>query len=119
MSDLTLTGTVKAVFETVKISDKFRKRDVVVTTADNPDYPQHISIQFTQDNVDKLNGLKVGEQVTININLRGREYEKDGETRYFNTVEGWRIETQGTNAPTAAPSQPASIGADESDDLPF
>jgi hypothetical protein len=40
----------------------FKKRDVVVTTDEQ--YPQHISVQFVQDNkCDLLNNFQVGEAV--------------------------------------------------------
>lgn len=76
----------------------FRKREVVVTTDEQ--YPQHIMIEFTQDKCDLLNNYQVGEPVKISINLRGREWvTPQGETRYFNSIQGWRIEKGGENAP--------------------
>ena len=91
-----LTGTIKVIMDTQQISDSFRKRELVVTTDDK--YPQDILIQFTQDKCDVLNKYKAGEQVEIAYNLRGRGWEKDGVTRYFNTIEGWKIDYSGEHA---------------------
>ncbi len=76
----------------------FRKREVVVTTDEQ--YPQHILIEFTQDKCDLLNNYQVGEPVKVSINLRGREWvNPQGETKYFNSIQGWRIEKPQAEAP--------------------
>jgi hypothetical protein len=85
-------GTIKVKGETQEIGAKgFRKRELVVTTAD--DYPQMIMIEFTQDKVDLLNSFSVGQSVKVSINLRGREWiNPQGEAKYFNSLQGWKIE---------------------------
>lgn len=108
-------------------SNGFRKREVVVTTEEQ--YPQHILVEFVQDKCDLLNSYKVGQLVKIGINLRGREWvNPQGETKYFNSLNGWRIENleeaQATgNIPPPAPIEafePAEdYNEDEQDDLPF
>ncbi|WP_121964403.1 DUF3127 domain-containing protein [Myroides sp. N17-2] len=86
-----VTGRIKLIGHTQDISSSFRKREVVITTEEQ--YPQHIMIEFTQDKVSMLDTYQVGEQVKVAINLRGREWQSpQGETRYFNTIQGWRIE---------------------------
>src|SRR5690606_24532125 len=56
-------------------------------------YPQPILVQFTQAKCDELNTYQVGQQATISINLRGKEYQdkQTGQMKYFNTIQGWRI----------------------------
>lgn len=120
-------GRIKMVGETQTFgSNGFRKREVVVTTEEQ--YPQHIMVEFVQDKCDLLNSYKAGQQVKININLRGREWvNPQGETKYFNSIQGWRIE-----AAQAAPSgdmppvppteafEPVSdLNEGDNDDLPF
>lgn len=84
-------GKIKFIGITEAVSDKFRKREIVLTTAEQ--YPQHISLQFTQDKCDLLDKYSLGENVVVNINLKGREWtDKTGVVKYFNTIEGWRIE---------------------------
>ena len=85
-------GKIKLINETKSYGDKdFRKREVVITTAEQ--YPQDLSIEFVQDKCDLLNNFKADQTVKIGINLRGREWENpEGETKYFNTIQGWRIE---------------------------
>jgi len=123
-----VSGKIKVVEQTKEIgTGGFKKRDVVVTTDEQ--YPQHILIQFVQDKCDLLNNYQVGEAVKIDINLRGREWTNpQGETVYFNTIQGWRIaKAQAEASPAQAPPMPAaaafppatSLNEEEPYDLPF
>lgn len=85
-----VVGQIKVIKEVVE-KGTFKSRDVVITTEDQ--YPQHISIQFVQDKVSLLDNFKEGASVKVGINLRGREWvNPQGETVYFNTIQGWKIE---------------------------
>jgi copper chaperone CopZ len=123
-----VTGRIKVINPTQDVSASFKKRELVVTTDEQ--YPQHIMIEFTQAKVDDLNNFQVGEQVKVSINLRGREWTSpQGETKYFNTIQGWRIERLQQAAPAGQqmPPMPAaqafepapSFNEEEHDDLPF
>jgi hypothetical protein len=84
-------GKIKAINEEQQVSASFRKRELVVAT--NEQYPQFISINFTQDKCDLLNNYNVGDDVKVSINIRGKEWVNPaGETKYFNDIQGWRIE---------------------------
>ena len=118
-------GKIKLIGETKTFGNNgFRKREVVVTTEEQ--YPQHIMIEFVQDKCDLLNNFSVGQPVKIGVNLRGREWvNPQGETKYFNSIQGWRIEnlaaeSQGGAVPPADQFEPANDLNDEDyDDLPF
>ncbi|WP_159950038.1 DUF3127 domain-containing protein [Polaribacter septentrionalilitoris] len=118
-------GKIKLIGEVQTFgANGFRKRDVVVTTDDQ--YPQMISVEFHQDKTDLLNNYKVGQDVKISINLRGREWiNPQGEAKYFNSIVGWRIENLSqqdapSNLPPVDQFEPASkVSDEEPDDLPF
>lgn len=118
-----ITGKIKVLNETQNIgANGFRKREVVITTEDQ--YPQHILVEFIQDKCDLLNDYKVGKEVKININLRGREWiNPEGVAKYFTAIQGWRIELLNSQetAPVKLPeAAPVSFMEDEPDnDLPF
>ena len=122
-----VSGKIKWLDETKTYGNNgFRKREVVVTTEEQ--YPQHIMVEFVQDKTDLLNSYQVGQSVKISINLRGREWvNPQGETKYFNSIQGWRIEnlqqeTSGEIPPVPPMDafEPASdLNEDEHDDLPF
>ena len=84
-------GLIKLIGLTEEIgSNGFKKRQLVVTTAE--DYPQMLSIDFTQDKTVLLDSFAVGEGVKVSINLRGREWiNPQGEAKYFNSLQGWKI----------------------------
>ncbi len=119
-------GKLKFIDETKTYGGNgFRKREAVVTTEEQ--YPQHILVEFVQDKCDMLDSYKVGQQVKISINIRGREWvNPQGETKYFNSIQGWRIENaaaQEAGAPPVAPvdafEPAADLKEDDNDDLPF
>lgn len=84
-------GKVKMIGATQQVTASYQKRELVVTTDEQ--YPQHILIEFGQDKCDLLNSYQQGQAVKVSINLRGREWvNPQGETRYFNSIQGWRIE---------------------------
>jgi hypothetical protein len=123
-----ILGKVKVVGAEQQVSPTFKKRELVVTTDEQ--YPQSIMIEFVQDKSDLLNTVAVGENVKVSINLGGREWvNPQGETKYFNSIKGWRIEKLQAEAPAGAPmpAMPAAeafapatdFKEEEHDDLPF
>lgn len=92
-----MTGVIKFIGDANQVSDKFKKREFVVTELSDKDskYDQHIAFQLTQDKCDLINAFGTGQSVTVSFNLRGREWvSPQGETKYFNTLEAWRIEAE-------------------------
>lgn len=103
-----IQGRIKQIFPSQMIGQNgFEKRDLVITTEEQ--YPQTIIIQFTQQRCDLLDSLQVGQNVKVYINIRGREWTNpQGEIKYFNTIEGWKIEViQTTNVTYQQPVQQA------------
>lgn len=126
-----LTGTVKVINDTVQVSEKFSKREFVVTDSSSM-YPQDILFQLTQDKCSMVDGVSVNDTVEVSFNIRGREWvSPQGEVRYFNSLDAWRVEKVGQGAgipqggpsamdlsPTPSPIESASA-EQEDDDLPF
>lgn len=127
-------GTLKVKFDTQRVSERFQKREFVLTTEANTPYPQHVSFQVTQDKCSLLDQYNEGDELRIQFNLRGREWNGPQGVKYFNTLEAWRIEklqaTQGapqqqqSAAPGSASTSPAPAFSsgnipNDNDDLPF
>ena len=113
-------GTIKVIGETANFGAKgFRKRELVITTDEQ--YPQSILVEFVQDKCDLLDKFEVGKNVKIGINLRGREWTNPkGETKYFNSIQGWNINsfiTEGDKDKLHAPLRQTQGDIDS--DLPF
>ena len=110
-------GTIKAIKKTQVVSDKYRKREFVLTTDDK--YPQDVLFQLSQDNCDLVDIFKVGDKVTLAYNLRGIEWvSPKGETKWFNTLEVWKMNYQDeTMKPVVKEETPQQTK--EVDSLPF
>jgi hypothetical protein len=135
-----LTGKLKKIDPIVQVSEKFSKREFVITD-ESSQYPQDILFQSVQDKCSLLDACNVGDVVQVSFNLRGREWTSPtNEVKYFNTLDAWKIEggqtqttapasasasasqANNTNAPAAAPvAQPQNtmVSSTDDDDLPF
>lgn len=91
MKNLEATGTIVRVLETeVRGENQFKTRKVHLKT--DEEFPQTIELQFIQGNVSLLDGKKAGDKAKITYDLKGKEYNKDGNPLVFNTLQGWKIE---------------------------
>lgn len=112
-----LTGKVEYIGATVAVSEKFKKREIVIVDASNSQYPQPIMLQLTQDKTALADKCSVGQEVTAEYNLRGRKFENGaGETKYFNTLEAWKITPSGDKPKETAPQH---IPDNDLEDVPF
>ena len=114
-----IKGTVKVIGESQTFgSNGFTKREVVLTTEKDSKYPQDIMIEFTQDNCDLIDPYAEGEDVIISVNLRGREWvNPQGDSKYFNSLNGWRIERDGSVS--GETSQETPTHETDTNPLPF
>ena len=125
-------GSIKLIGETKTYgANGFRKREIVITTEEQ--YPQDLLIEFIQDKCDLLSQFSSGQKVTIGINLKGREWTSpQGEVKYFNSIQGWRIEaqqsaTESASSDSSVPPLPPldsfpaadQTSEEDFDDLPF
>ncbi len=128
-----IRGKVHEIGDTQQVTDSFKKRDLIVQYAENPQFVEYIRFEATQDRTALFDNLGVGDEVEVSFNLRGRPWtNKDGVTTYFNSLVAWRV-AKVTTEPVAAGAQAASgsqafnapptvdISADDGkdDDLPF
>lgn len=125
-----IAGKIKLISDIQTFDSGFKKREVVITTEEQ--YPQHILVELLGDRTEIINPFKVGDDVKISINIRGREWvNPQGETKYFNSLTGWRIEKLQSETFSQQPNNPLSqqipnstslispVIEDEDDDLPF
>ena len=87
-----IKGKLHAVLEHKQISDTFSTLSFVILVDDNPQYPEYISVQATNERIAAVQQLQIGQEVTLDCNLKGRPWtNKEGVTRYFNTIDVWRV----------------------------
>jgi hypothetical protein len=120
-----IKGKVHEIGAVQQISETFKKRDLIVEYAENPTYPEYLRFEAMQDKTNLFDGLKVGDEVEVSFNLRGRAWtDKTGKTSYFNSMIVWRINTLtsgsgGGSTPDYAPPVDLSNKPGDDDDLPF
>jgi hypothetical protein len=106
-----VTGILKVKFDAKQVSDKFKSREFVLTTDASGSYPQQVILQLTQDKCSLIDNFNNGDELKVQCNLRGREWKSpQGEIKYFNTIEAWKVEKAGTSTATSnsAPGTPAA-----------
>lgn len=132
-----VVGKLHVAYETKQVSARFTKREFVVEIEDGK-YPQMIMFQLSGDRCSVLDNFRVGDQVRVTFNLRGREWKSpQGETKYFNSLDVWKLEAaragaednrRGGGRPPRGdedfmmrdePRPHDLIGATREDDLPF
>lgn len=121
-----MKGKVKVVGSTVAITEKFSKREFVVTDGSGV-YPQDIQFQLTQDKCNLIDSLVIGDEVEVSFNLSGREWvNPKGESKFFNTLDAWKVIKLGSNAIKNAQGENFEpkpsvmpIAEEVGDDLPF
>ncbi|WP_242434666.1 DUF3127 domain-containing protein [Hymenobacter amundsenii] len=103
------TGRLHEIFDEQQVSEKFRKREFVLEVIDGQ-YPEHIKFQTVQDKTALIDPFKVGDEVKVSFNLRGRGFNKNGQMLYFTNLEAWRIENSagGAAAPQGGSYQQAA-----------
>lgn len=116
-------GTLHVINETQQVSARFTKREFVLHIADGR-FPQHVLFQLTGDRVNNLEGFRVGEEVEVEFNLRGREWTSPrGEVKYFNSLDVWTLERVGAQAGAGGapdlPPPPDDPPPSFDDDIPF
>jgi len=121
-----LQGKILEIFETVQINDSFKKREFIVEYADNPNYPELIKFELTQDRCDLLNDFQVNQEVEVWFNIKGRKWtDPQGEDKYFNSLQAWKIQPNQSSETSEDPSKDLkepewlSNNPEEEDDLPF
>ncbi len=117
--------------DTRQVSDSFRVREFVLEVArqvGENTYLNPIQFQVTQDRCDLLDSIEVNEELKLSFDIRGREWTSpQGETKYFNSMDAWRVErvsahenpfaNEAAAAPAAAEASQSSSSSEE--DLPF
>ena len=115
-TQMEIKGQVYQVGTTQQVTDKFKKREVIIKTEASSQYPQHIKVQFSQDKCELADALRVGQDVTFQINLRGKLYtDKNGNENCITNLEVWKLEAG------EAPSNSIGLPSTDLDDtsLPF
>mgnify|MGYP001395081143 FL=1 len=115
---MNIKGKLVEIFDTVQITETFKKREFIIQENKNPEYPEFVKVELIQDKISLLDNLKVGDEINVLINIKGRKWEdKEGNIKYFNSIQGWKIETE--NEGINQENSEDEINQDPEEDLPF
>jgi len=82
--ELKLEGKIKQIFVEQQF-EKLTKKSMLLTTNDK--YPQTVQLDFINDKVKELLKFNVGDEVSVDFNIRSNEYKG----KYYTNLQGWRI----------------------------
>ena len=123
---MNLKAKILEIFETTQVTDTFKKREFVVEYSENPQYPEFIKFELTQDRCDLISQYKSGDEVDVWFNLRGRKWtDPQGQVKYFNSLQAWKIDsvqpenTQPKEDGLESQKEPEWLSNNDDDDLPF
>lgn len=85
-----LKGTLYSKQEKKQVSDNFSKIEFILKV--DGQYPQYLTCQVANAKCDLLNGVNVGDELNLSINLNGRLLtNKEGVEVSFNTLDVYKI----------------------------
>lgn len=110
-----LNGSVHLIGQTETVGNNgFTKRQLVIATSEQ--YVQYIPIDFVKDKTSVLDNFKVGDNVTVSVNVRGLEYNG----KYYVNLQGWKINKSANDVNVNEPVfEMTSVLNKVEDDLPF
>jgi len=112
MSNISKEGTIIAIDDIITFDSGFTKREFVIKTTDDGEYPQDIKFELVKDKTALVDKYKLGDKVTVHFNVRGREYNE----KYYVNLVAWRLEGPET---AVAQQAPAAVSEPVTDDIPF
>lgn len=124
MSDSTVRGVIHFIDSTKTYGNNgFRKR-LVVLEQDKQKFTNYVPVEFTNDNCDTVDDLKVGDEIEVSYRLNGRKWQKDAnsEVKYFLNAEGMSFQVtngQSAGGPPSGDANAALAEASQDDEPPF
>jgi|TARA_B100000809_G_scaffold150553_1_gene148048 hypothetical protein len=115
---MNIQGKLIEIFDTIQITETFKKREFIIQDNKNPEYPEYIKVEVIQDKVSLLDNINIGDEINVLINIKGRKWEdKEGNIKYFNSIQGWKIESENLNL--NQDNNDDNFNQDSGEDLPF
>lgn len=90
-----LIGKIVEIGSTQKISDKFSKREFVVETKDKTngyEFVNYVKFSLLKDKVNIIDETFLYIDVKVSFNIKGSKKEVGGETRYYTSLDAWKID---------------------------
>ena len=121
MSDGKVQGSVHLIEETKSFGQKgFRKR-LVVLEQDKGRFMNYIPLEFVHEGCDRVDELKVGDEVEVDFQLSGRKWQRDAqsEVKYFLSAEATDFRVLGKGSPQPAEFSESEASWEDEEGTPF
>jgi single-strand DNA-binding protein len=120
---LEVQGKLVDVFDTIQITEKFKKREFVLETEERG-YQQYVKFQLNQDKCSLIDDHKLGDELKVAFNLSGKPYtRKTGEKDYITNIVAWKIDKLSPSSASMPSNDHQVFNMDSleasADDLPF
>ena len=102
----TIKGTITEIGEVLTFDSGFTKREMVIE--EPGEYPNPLKVEAVKDGVSKMGGFNVGDEVSVDVFVNGREWEG----KHFVNLRLAKIEKVSVSIGKSQESA-------ESSDLPF
>ena len=120
-----LTGALKHLMDLQTFASGFTKREFVIEVQDGK-YPQMIKFECVKDKTAILDGLAIGDNISVTFDIRGNEFKE----RFYVNLVAWKLsKADGSSGSDSAPQSPPAEASslddqfdnepDDSDDIPF
>ena len=128
MPSLQAKGKLHVDFGAQQVTEKFRKREFVLEIIEG-NYPEYIKFQLINDKCSLLDKYKVGDEMLLSFNLKGKPFKsKTGEDVYYTNLDVWKIDAASAAMATSSQSYAQTPQTNtmpdvplptDADDLPF
>lgn len=95
-----IIGFLHEKMEVQQISEHFTKREFVlehIVKRNDRKIIDHIKFQLTGDRCSLIEEIDTGQEIKVQFNIKGRKFERDGNTTYFTNLDAWKIEASGNS----------------------
>ena len=118
-------GEVEEVLPTQTFASGFTKRDLIVATDKDTNYPSLVKFTFKKNNCALLDNVRKGQQVKVHFAIDGRKWEGPKGVQYFVDLTALKLDVVSADGATAVEPLPeptdfdADVAPSEIDDMPF
>lgn len=87
MPTVNLIGILTDIFPAQNVTPQFVKRVFWVKEPDTNQYPQHWEVEMHNEDIKRLQGFSAGDPVEAEVEVRGRQYTRNGSKSVFNSLK--------------------------------
>ena len=95
-----ITGKIRCIYPKQNINEKLMKQEFVVDYNENEGRSKDQPIKFEIadrgkngifDKINMLDGFNIGDEIEVNFNINGREWNSPEGLKYFTALDCWRV----------------------------